>query len=268
MTTDDADAIVRYQVADHIATITMNRPEAMNAVNADLANGIGDALEAAAHDRDVRVVVLTGVGRAFCAGADLKAVAAGENVFPDRAEWGFGGLMTHWIDKPIIAAVNGFAVGGGTEMLLAVDLAVASDEAKFGLPEVKRGLIAAGGGVVRLQRQVALKQALEIALVGDTFDAHTARDVGLINRVAPADQLMNAAYELAGKIAANAPLSVQHTKRAIYEASAAGSDWSMAWTDNPWSVSKKARDIVFASSDAKEGPRAFAEKRAPRWEGR
>lgn len=258
-----------YEKRGHIGIVTFNRPEAMNAVNSELSDAVGIALETAAGDADVRVVVVTGKGRAFCAGADLKEVARGNSIYPtvDPA-WGFAGLVRHWIDKPVIAAVNGFALGGGTEIVLAADLAVAVEGATLGLPEVKRGLFAAAGGVLRVQRQIPLKRALELALTGDALDAATALEWGLVNRVVPAGQLMEVTLDLAERIAANAPLSVQHTKRSIYRARG-GSDWDSAWADlDPWAVNEDARDVVFASRDSKEGPRAFAEKRAPVWEGR
>jgi crotonobetainyl-CoA hydratase len=263
-----AEPTVKYQVDGHIATITLNRPGAMNAVNAVLSNGVGESLSAAAEDPAVRVVVLTGTGRAFCAGADLKELAQGHSILPSNPDWGFAGLITHWIDKPLISAVNGFAMGGGTELVLASDLAVASERAKFGLPEVKRGILAAGGGLVRLPKQIPMKLALEMALTGDPIDPETALRWGLINRVVEHDRLLESAYELAERIAVNAPLSVQHTKRAMYRAAASGSDRSFAWSDDPWEINAEARNTVFASRDAREGPRAFAEKRAPVWEGR
>ncbi|GAA4393352.1 crotonase/enoyl-CoA hydratase family protein [Tsukamurella soli] len=259
---------MRFETRGHVAVITLNRPEAMNAVNGALATAVGEALESAAADPQVRAVIIIGTGRAFCAGADLKELAAGRSILSATPEWGFAGLVNHWIDKPLIAAVNGFAMGGGTEIALACDLVVASERAVFGLPEVKRGLLAAAGGVVRLQRQIPLKRALELALVGDGVEAATALDWGLINRVVPHERVFEEAMELAERIAANAPLSVRETKRAIYGAAAAGSDWSLPWSDDPWEVNRAARDVVFASRDAREGPTAFAQKRPPVWEGR
>ena len=264
------DAAALYEVRDGIALVTFNRPAALNAVNAALSSAVGEALEAAAADPQVRVVVVTGSGRAFCAGADLKELARQRPVHaPDHPEWGFAGLVRHWIDKPVIAAVNGYAMGGGTEIALACDLVVAADSATFGLPEVKRGLLAAAGGVVRLQRQLPLKRALQLALTGDAIDAATAYDWGLINEVVPADAVVDAALALAGRIAANAPLSVEHTKRTMHRTAAAASDWDAEWTgEDPWAVNEESTRLVFASRDAVEGARAFAEKRNPLWEGR
>jgi len=260
----------RYEVGDGVAIITLNRPQALNAVNADLSTAVGEGLEAAAADPGVRVVVVTGTGRSFCAGADLKELARQRPVHAHgHPEWGFAGLIRHWIDKPVIAAVNGFAMGGGTEIVLACDLVVAAETAVFGLPEVKRGLLAAAGGVVRLQRQLPLKRALELALTGDAVDAATAERWGLVNRVVPADQVLDVALDLATRIAANAPLSLQQTKRMLYRTLSGVSDWNADWAgEDPWAVNQEAVSTVFSSSDALEGPRAFAEKRQPKWEGK
>jgi crotonobetainyl-CoA hydratase len=260
----------RYELRDRLALITLNRPAALNAVNAALSTAVGTALESAAADHDVRAVVITGAGRAFCAGADLKEIAAGRPVAAEgHPEWGFAGLVRHWIDKPVIAAVNGFAMGGGTEIALACDLVVASSAAVFGLPEVKRGLLAAAGGVIRLQRQIPLKRALELALTGDGIDARTALEWGLVNRVVEPDEVLSVALELAGRIAENAPLSVGATKRMVHSTSGGGSDWHPSWAGaDPWQVNDDVTRAVFASEDATEGARAFAEKREPRWQGR
>ena len=254
-----------YEVVGRVGVITLNRPESMNAVNGALSTAVGEALEAAAGDPQVRAIVVTGAGRAFCAGADLKALATGGSIFAeDHAEWGFAGLVQHWVDKPTIAAVNGFAMGGGTELALACDLVVASSEATFGLPEVRRGLIAAAGGVIRLQRQVPIKRALELALTGQPIGAETAAEWGLVNRVVAPDEVMPTALELAGVIAANAPTAVRQTKRVIHQTS--GQDWDASWGEgDPWQLSNDALMKVFGSPDAFEGPRAFAEKREPVW---
>ena len=254
-----------YEVVDRVGVITLNRPDSMNAVNGALSTAVGEALEAAVGDPQVRAIVVTGAGRAFCAGADLKALATGGSIFADEhPEWGFAGLVQHWVDKPTIAAVNGFAMGGGTELALACDLVVASSEATFGLPEVRRGLIAAAGGVVRLQRQVPIKRALELALTGQPISAGTAAEWGLVNRVVAPDEVMSSALELAGVIAANAPTAVRQTKRVIHQTS--GQDWDASWGEgDPWQLSNDALMKVFGSPDAFEGPRAFAEKRDPVW---
>jgi enoyl-CoA hydratase/carnithine racemase len=260
---------VRYERDGHVALLTLNRPEALNAVNSALADELGGHLERAAADTGVRAIVVTGAGRAFCAGADLKEIAAGRAVGPTaHPEWGFAGLVQHWVGKPLVAAVNGYAMGGGTEIALACDLVVASEQAAFGLPEVKRGLFAAAGGVIRLQRQIPIKLAAQLALTGDPVDAATARQWGLVNDVVPPGQVVPRALELAGRIAANAPLSVQQSKRVLHQAASAGSDWDAAWSGgDPWRVNAEAMDVVFGSADAIEGATAFAQKRAPVWTG-
>jgi crotonobetainyl-CoA hydratase len=159
-------------------------------------------------------------------------------------------------------------MGGGTEIALACDLVVAADQATFGLPEVKRGLLAAAGGVIRLQRQIPLKRAMELALTGEAIAAQTALDWGLVNRVVPVGEVLGAALALADQIAANAPLSVRHSKQMLYRTASGVSDWNQGWgDDDPWAANTEAIRAVFASGDALEGPRAFAEKRAPHWEG-
>jgi enoyl-CoA hydratase/carnithine racemase len=262
--------VVLYEVDERVAVLTLNRPEALNAVNSALADAVGGYLEEAAADPGVRVIVVTGAGRAFSAGADLKEIAAGRGVGPTaHPEWGFAGLAQHWVGKPVIAAVNGYAMGGGTEIALACDLVVASEEAAFGLPEVKRGLLAAAGGVVRLQRQIPIKLALQMALTGDPVPAAVARDWGLVNDVVPGGQVLPRALELARRIAENAPLSVQYSKKVLYQTASAGSDRDPGWDrSDPWQVNAQAMDVVFGSSDAVEGAAAFAEKRAPVWTGK
>ncbi|MFT4041757.1 MAG: crotonase/enoyl-CoA hydratase family protein [Gordonia sp. (in: high G+C Gram-positive bacteria)] len=250
----------------NIMVITINRPEARNAVNAGVSQLVGEALEEAAADTAVRAVVLTGAGdRSFCAGADLKAIARGESLYaPGHEDWGFAGFVNHYLDKPTIAAVNGAALGGGTELALAADLIVASSSATFGLPEVKRGLLAGAGGVFRLPAQIPPRVGLELVFTGEPIDAARAYELGLINRVVAAGEVLSAAIDVAETIAANAPLSVQASKRIAYGiVDGVRADESAAWaqTAAEWAVLKN-------SDDAKEGPRAFAEKRAPRWQGR
>ncbi|MGM5068810.1 crotonase/enoyl-CoA hydratase family protein [Rhodococcus qingshengii] len=253
-----------YERRGGIAIITLNRPRALNAVNAALSTAVGTLLEQAENDHDVRVVVLTGAGRAFCAGADLKALAAGESTEADGyPEWGFAGYVQHWISKPTIAAVNGFALGGGTELVLASDLAIVDEHAQLGLPEVKRGLFAAAGGVIRLQQQIPRKIALELALTGKPITAADGLKLGLVNRVAPAGTALDLALELAEEIAANAPLSVRESKSMIHR-TATSADWGPA----VWEANTAAMKVVFTSDDAKEGPTAFAENRQPVWQGR
>lgn len=252
----------------HVMVIRLNRPEARNACNQAVWLGGGEALEAAEHDPEIRVVIVTGAGeQSFCAGADLKAIARGEAIVPDdpvKAGWGFAGIASHAISKPIIAAVNGTALGGGTELALSCDLIIAVEEASFGLPEVKRGLIAGAGGVFRLPRQIPIKQAMELILTGDPISAAAARDLGLVNRVVPRAELMVAALDLAARIAVNAPLSVQASKRIALgiESNTIGREV------DDWERSRRESAAVRQSADAREGPRAFAEKRQPVWTAR
>lgn len=250
----------------NVMVVTINRPEARNAINSAVSIGLGDALEEAQHDPDVWVVVVTGAGdKSFCAGADLKALSRGENIaHPDRPKWGFAGYVRHFIDKPTIAAVNGTALGGGTELALASDLVVAGESAKFGLPEVKRGLIAAAGGVFRLVDQIPRKVALQMMFTGEPITAAEALRWGLINEVVPdgdKDAVLDAALALAQRITVNAPLAVQASKRV-----AAGTDDGVVVGDEPgWSRTMREVKTVFATEDAKEGPLAFAQKRQPVW---
>lgn len=252
-----------------VMVITLNRPEARNAVNRELAQRLGEAVEEADLDPEIRAVVLTGAGgKAFCAGADLKAVARGEDIsVPGREAWGFAGYVTHPISKPTIAAVAGFALGGGTELSLASDLVVAGRSSQFGLPEVKRGIIAAAGGIVRLPEQLPRKIAMQMILTGEPIDAETAARWGLVNQVVDSDDpddVLAAALDLARRIARNAPLAVQASKRV-----AAGiTDGSVPAEADAWTRNDDAIAVVMASQDAREGPQAFAEKRAPQWQGR
>ncbi len=255
---------VRYEVRDHVAIITLTRPEAMNAINGALAGGLARSLHTAEHDPEVRVVVLTGTGRAFCAGMDLKAFAAGEPLSdPDHPEFGFDGIIRRPIAKPLIAAVNGFAMGGGAELVLTTDLAVAARSATFGLPEVKRGLIAAGGGVLRLPRQIPFRKAMEIALTGRKVSADEAAELGLVNAVVDDDRLLDETLALAAQIVANAPLAVRITKQMIHDQQRFGSDRDT----EIWEAHDAAVLPVFATKDAREGAMAFAEKRDPVWTG-
>lgn len=252
----------------HILIITINRPEARNAVNAAVHVGIGAALEEAENDPEIRVVVITGAGdKSFCAGADLVALSRGESLYPDDPEqqaWGFAGMITHPISKPIIAAVNGFAFGGGCEIALASDIIIAADHAQFGLPEVKVGLFAAAGGAFRIARQLPQKIAMEHLLTGDPFDAQAALRYGFANRVVALADLLPTAIALAEKIAANAPLSVQASKRV-----ALGIHEGLIKADiEHWSRNTRERSTLMRSEDAREGPRAFAEKRKPEWKAR
>jgi crotonobetainyl-CoA hydratase len=249
---------------DDVAVITLNRPRARNAVNAALSSALGEALEDLDADPSLHVGILTGAGPAFCAGADLRALAAGEPITaPGRPEWGFAGLVQHEISKPLIAAVNGFALGGGTEMLLSCDLAVLSEDASLGFPEVSRGLFAAAGGLIRMPRQVPTKVVMELALTGAAMDAREALRWGLVNRVVRPERVMAEALELAHAVAAKAPLAVRASKKILHAATGAGA----AWDDEVWCVQDAELARILASDDAQEGTRAFADKRPPSWSG-
>jgi len=242
-----------------VAVITLNRPGSMNAVNAALSRALGDALAELADDPGLRVGIVTGAGRAFCAGADLNELAAGRSVYDEgHLDRGFAGMVRHFVDKPLIAAVNGVALGGGTEIVLACDMAVMAEDASLGLPEVKHGLVAAAGGLLRLNRQIPPKIAAEVVFTGDPLDAAAALRWGLVNRVVPADEVVATALALAQKIAANAPLALRASKRIIAQ-SASGSDWD----PTVWEVNLAEAAAIRTSRDAREGATAFAEKRAP-----
>jgi crotonobetainyl-CoA hydratase len=249
-----------------VEVITINRPAARNAVNGAVSIAVGDALERANGDPDVRAVVITGAGdKSFCAGADLKAISRRENLYhPEHGEWGFAGYVHHLIDKPTIAAVNGAALGGGTEIALASDLVVAAESACFGLPEVKRGLVAAAGGVFRIVDHLPRKVAIELLFTGDPISAADAARWGLINQVVPDGTALDAAIALAGRVTANAPLAVQVSKRVAY-----GVDHGVITDEEPrWDRLFTEVKSLMRSEDAKEGPLAFAQKRRPVWKGR
>ncbi|MDH6244660.1 enoyl-CoA hydratase-related protein [Mycobacterium sp. OTB74] len=250
----------------NVLLITINRPEARNAVNAAVSIGVGDALQAAQDDPEIRAIVLTGSGdKSFCAGADLKAISRGENLFhPDHPEWGFAGYVRHFVDKPTIAAVNGTALGGGTELALASDLVIAEERAKFGLPEVKRGLIAGAGGVFRIVDQLPRKVALEMLFTGEPMSSSDALRWGLINQVVPDGTVVDAALALAGRITGNAPLAVQASKRVAY-----GAVDNVVAADEPfWKQTFGEFSTLLKTEDAQEGPLAFAQKREPVWKAR
>ena len=263
MTSTEAGSAAFVARRGNVAVITINRPEARNAVNAAVSIGVGDALEDANDDPDVWAVVITGAGdKSFCAGADLKAISRRESLYhPDHGEWGFAGYVHHFIDKPTIAAVNGTALGGGTEIALASDLVVADERATFGLPEVKRGLIAAAGGVFRIVDHLPRKVAFELLFTGDPISAADAAKWGMINEVVPDGTSLEAALALAERITVNAPLSVQASKRVAY-----GVDDGVITDEEPkWTRMFHEVKALFRSQDAKEGPLAFAQKRQPVW---
>ncbi|BCI52427.1 enoyl-CoA hydratase [Mycolicibacterium litorale] len=237
--------------------ITINRPEARNAVNFAVSQGLADAVDELDSDTSLSVAVLTGAGGNFCAGMDLKAFAAGERVdIPGRGI----GFTEKPPRKPLISAVEGYALAGGTEVVLATDLVVASSAAKFGIPEVKRGLVAAGGGLLRLPRRIPYQKALELALTGESFTAEQGAAWGFVNKVTEPGQALAGAIELAERITANGPLAVAVTKEILVR--------SAEWSESEmWSRQMELIIPVFSSNDAKEGAIAFAEKRAPNWTG-
>jgi crotonobetainyl-CoA hydratase len=250
----------------NVALITINRPEARNAVNGAVSTAVGDALAAAQDDPEVWAVVITGAGdKSFSAGADLKAISRGEHLFhAAHAEWGFAGYVHHFIDKPTIAAVNGTALGGGTELALASDLVVADERAQFGLPEVKRGLIAAAGGVFRIVEQLPRKVGMHLLLTGEPLTAAAACEWGLINEVVAAGSVLDAALALAERVTVNAPLSVQASKRIAYGVD----DGVVVGDEAGWERTVREMRVLIRSEDATEGPLAFAEKREPIWKAR
>jgi len=245
--------------ADGVLLITINRPEARNAVNAEVARGVAAAIDALDERDDLRVGVITGAGGTFCAGMDLKAfLTGGRPSIPGR---GFAGLTEAPPAKPLIAAVEGYALAGGCEIALSCDLVVAADNAKFGLPEVKRGLVAAAGGLLRLPRRIPYQVAMELALTGEFLDAPRAHHFGLVNRLTSPGGALDGARELAAAVAANGPLAVRATKSVI----ASADSWPV---EEFWSRQQVIVEPVFTSADAREGALAFAEKRPPRWTGR
>jgi enoyl-CoA hydratase/carnithine racemase len=261
---------IRVEHHDHVAVLTIDRPEVRNAIDLHAANELAAHLADFAKDDGVWVVIVTGAGdRAFCAGQDLRSAGAAAD--RDRADsadgWaaasrnGFGGVSPSF-PKPLIAAVNGYALGGGLELCLSCDLIIAEEHATFGLPEVKLGFIAAAGGVSRLSRRVPLVIASEIALAGDPVDAHFALRAGLINRVVPKGEGLGEALALARRICRGAPLAVQMSKAALRTSISAGEDDVIANVDPE--LFRRFRE----SADLAEGPRAFAEKREPQWTGR
>ena len=255
-------AVLTERLPNHVALVTINRPEARNAVNSDVASGLEAAVDATEADPEVWVVVLTGAGHdAFSAGADLKAVSSGTASGLRTERGGFGGFVHAQRSKPWIAAVNGPALAGGCELALACDLIVAVSTARFGLPEVKRGLVASAGGLYRLPRALPQALALEMILTGEPISAERAYQCGMVNQCVAPGELMAAAQALAARITVNAPVAVRQSLRVAKRA--------LDCTDAELrDLSQQAQAAVYVSEDFKEGPLAFIEKRAPRWVGR
>ncbi|HET9103404.1 MAG TPA: crotonase/enoyl-CoA hydratase family protein [Solirubrobacteraceae bacterium] len=258
MTADSASSVLTER-RGRTLVITLNRPRVRNAIDQSVASGLARALDELDDQPALAVGVITGSGRGFCSGMDLKAfLAEGEPVVEGR---GFAGIVQRPATKPLIAAIEGFALAGGLEVALACDLIVAAEGALLGLPEVKRSLVATGGGLRRLPRRLPFGLALELALTGESITGRQAYERGLINRVAPAGETLARALELADMIAAGGPLAVAATKRIMYE--------QLGWSESEsWDRQAEIARPVEESDDAREGSVAFSEKRAPIWRGR
>jgi enoyl-CoA hydratase len=253
--------MVEYEVRGRVAIITLDRPEARNAVDPALASALEAAIDRLEADDDVWIGILAARGPVFCAGADLKAVAEGraEGIITRRS--GFAGICRRERTKPLIAAVDGPALAGGCEMVAACDLVVASTHASFGIPEVKRSLVAAAGGLFRLARKLPPNVAMAMALTGDPISAEQAYVHGLINELVEPGAVLDAALALAERITANAPIAVRLSRQVVL-------DGALAADDEAWRLSRKAYQEVLATEDFQEGPRAFVEKRPAIWKGR
>jgi enoyl-CoA hydratase len=253
--------VVGYRTEGRAAVVTIERPEARTAVNPAVAQAIEAANDRLEADDEVLVGVLTGTGTVFSAGADLKTIAAGGLADLMTPRGGFAGITRRVRTKPIIAAVDGPALAGGTEIVLACDLVVASTAASFGIPEVKRSLIAAAGGLFRLPRALPLAVAMEMAMTGDSIPAERAHALGMVNSLVEPGAALDAALELAGRVAANAPVAVRESRRVVMAAVAEDDE-------RLWSETAAAMSRVMSTEDFAEGPLAFIEKRPPVWKGR
>jgi enoyl-CoA hydratase len=244
---------------DRVLLITLNRPDARNAVNLEMAEAMDAALTELDSNDELSLGVIAGEGKGFSSGMDLKAFASGQR--PWSEDRGFAGIVQKPAEKPLIAAVEGFAVAGGLEIALACDLLVAARDARLGIPEAKRGLVAAGGALRQLPRKLPAAVAMELALTGELITAERAAELGLVNRLADSGKALDVALELADEVAANAPLALRASKRVLND------QWS--WDDGTfWAKQGELVAPVFSSEDAIEGATAFAEKRDPDWKGR
>jgi enoyl-CoA hydratase/carnithine racemase len=251
-------SVVTLERRGPILLVSLNRPEVLNAVDGALTDELSAALQELENSEHLRVGVITGTGRAFCAGLDMKAVSEGAKIEATRHErFGFAGISTRMLTKPIVAAVNGDAVGGGFEIALACDVIVMAASARVGLPEVRHGLFAAGGGVYRIMQQLPEKVALEMLLTGRLFNAVEAKSWGLCCSVVPVENVLDEAFRLAELIAGNAPLAIQATKRLAAARGLSATDAEAI------ELAAREAEIVFSSRDAAEGMSAFTEGRAP-----
>ncbi len=250
--------VVEWERRDAIALITLNRPDARNAISPEVSQAMVGILDEIEADAGLRSVVVTGRGEVFSAGADLKVVASGRANDIANVKGGFAGLVTRDFPKPVIAAVNGPALAGGFEIVLSCDLVVASETARFGIPEAKRGLMAAAGGLIRLPKRVPLAMALEMAMTGDPIDATRAHQLGLVNRVVAPERVVDEALALAARIGENSPIAVRMSRQLVKESV------ELSEADG-WKRTLELMRPVFESGDAIEGATAFAEKRAPVW---
>ena len=253
--------MVDYEIRGRVGVLKINRPEKKNAVNGDVARGMEAALDQLEENPEVWLGVLTAEGNVFCAGADLKAINEGKAGDLQTERGGFGGLVARTRTKPLIAAVDGPALAGGTEIVLACDMVVASTAASFGIPEVKRSLVAAAGGLFRLPRMLPRNIALELGLTGDPITAERAYQFGMVNELCEPGTALDTALAFAARIAANAPLAVRETLRLMLELRDADDETA-------FKASGAAMIGLASTEDFWEGPKAFLEKRDPQWQGK